>query len=149
MNAARHRARALIVRNDHVLVIKKRGRRGKRLSLPGGRPKAGETLYETLRRECMEEIGANVEVAGLFYVAQSANEASRPPKSDWEGRIEWICSCTIDESYEAAMGPRPDANQVGVEWLPVDEVSTRLGYPDRLCELLREGGLLVPLAQAV
>ena len=60
-------AAAIIERNGRIL-IGKRGGTGSCTGLwefPGGKREPGETLPETLRRECREELGVSISVGGL------------------------------------------------------------------------------------
>ena len=69
----RNAVRALITRHNQVLMLRKRTADGHdRYALPGGGQRAGETLLETLLRECDEEIGTVVDVVGLVHVAEIA-----------------------------------------------------------------------------
>ena len=59
----RNAVRAIIVRDAHILLLRKQGGGpGDRFALPGGGQDAGETLFQALQRECQEEIGTSVEV---------------------------------------------------------------------------------------
>jgi len=51
----RNSVRALIVRKDQVLLLRKRSRNGQqRHAMPGGGQDRGETLHDSLLRECRE-----------------------------------------------------------------------------------------------
>src|SRR5437879_2738782 len=63
-------AKAIVVRDDHLLAIKCQGRAGLFYILPGGGQEPGEDLVVCLQRECLEEIGVGVEVGPLRYVRE-------------------------------------------------------------------------------
>lgn len=66
----RNAARALIIRQEKILLLQKAGGgRGERFALPGGAQDPGETLNDALNRECLEEIGTSVDIGDLIYVA--------------------------------------------------------------------------------
>lgn len=68
----RNSVRALIVRKDRVLLLRKRSRNGQqRYAMPGGGQDRGETLHESLLRECREEIAAKVDIIGMAHVANA------------------------------------------------------------------------------
>ena len=59
----RNAVRAIIVRDDRVLLLRKGGDgRGERFALPGGGQEAGESLADALLRECREEIGTTITI---------------------------------------------------------------------------------------
>ena len=66
MRQIRTAARALIIQDQKVLAIKMRDRTGIFYILPGGGQKHGETLRQSLERECLEEIGTKVDIGELL-----------------------------------------------------------------------------------
>ena len=79
----RNAARALIVRNDHILLLRKQGGdKGERFALPGGAQDPGETLQDALNRECLEEIDTRVQIHDLVGVADYFKpRATLPPST--------------------------------------------------------------------
>ena len=61
-------AKAVIVRDDKLLVIVKRDASGEYYVLPGGGQETFETLVEAIIRECREELGTTVTIGELLYV---------------------------------------------------------------------------------
>ena len=73
----RNAARALIIRDVHVLLLRKGGdERGERYAFPGGAQDPGETLQQALHRECLEEIGTETEILDLIHVADYFRQRS-------------------------------------------------------------------------
>jgi ADP-ribose pyrophosphatase YjhB (NUDIX family) len=68
MRPVRVAAKAVIVQGGRLLVTENVDADGRWYLLPGGGQEPGEALPETLRRECREEVGADVEVGELLYV---------------------------------------------------------------------------------
>ena len=56
----RNSAKAVIIRDNKLLVLIKRDQDGPYAVLPGGGQRWGETLPDALMRECQEEIGTLV-----------------------------------------------------------------------------------------
>lgn len=60
-----------VIMLDGALVVSRERRRGvEHILLPGGRVRAGESVFDTLRREVAEETGLDVEPERLLYVAE-------------------------------------------------------------------------------
>ena len=68
----RNSAKAIIIRNGQILCTKNRDLLEEFYLLPGGGQNHGEPLYETLKRECLEEIGAKIQVHESFGVIACA-----------------------------------------------------------------------------
>ena len=126
----RSAARALIVRDDCLLMLRKEYEDGRvRFALPGGAQEYGETLGETLERECEEEIGTPVTITGLAYVAEYFRKRESVPGAT-RHLLECLFRCEVPAGYVPANGRNPDKHQVGVVWLPVHELDDHsLSHP--------------------
>ncbi|WP_251363701.1 NUDIX domain-containing protein [Epibacterium ulvae] len=106
-------ARAVIRRDNSLLVqLKERPARGQYLTLPGGKQELGETLEDCVRRECAEEIGAEVAVHGLLHVA----EVQKVKRDGLRHQIEFLFECSLPEGYVPQVGPHPDPSQTATIW---------------------------------
>lgn len=115
----RSAARALIVRDDAILLLRKEYENGDiAYALPGGAQEASETLCATLGRECLEEIGCEVEVQGLACVAEYFRRRSSAP-AQVRHLLECLFRCDVPADYVPGNGAKPDKHQVDVEWLPI------------------------------
>lgn len=119
----RNAVRALIIRNDSVLLLRKDGypSGGERYALPGGGQDAGETLVQALSRECLEEIGVEVQVRGLLHVADWFKQRDTDPPSTRQ-LVEFLFACEVPGEYRPRNGHRPDKHQVEVVWKPLHEL---------------------------
>lgn len=63
----REAAYVVLIDNDKIAVVKTAS--GK-LFLPGGKIEAGESLEECAIRECLEEMGAKIEVKQYFAIGE-------------------------------------------------------------------------------
>ena len=116
----RNAARALIIRDDHVLLLRKGGdERGERYALPGGAQDPGETLQQALHRECLEEIGTETEILDLIHVADYYRQRSGSPATV-RHQIEFLFSCSVPDSYVPHNGSHPDGHQIEVIWTRLD-----------------------------
>ena len=140
--AIRNAAKALIIRDNHVLVISKRDSQGLCYLLPGGGQNHGETLEQTLRRECLEEIGATVEIGKLLFVREFIGRNHLDncvPKDDWVNKhhgVDFIFACNIPDDYMVGNGRLPDEGQESVEWLAIAYLDRYRLFPSMLKYLL-------------
>jgi len=135
----RNAVRAVIVRDDQVLLLKKTGGdRGERYALPGGAQNLGETLAQALQRECLEEIGSAVEIMALMNVADHFKARETDPPST-RHMVEFLFRCTVPDSYLAHNGIKPDKSQVDVVWVRLADLAAMPLYPESLSHCLPEG----------
>jgi ADP-ribose pyrophosphatase YjhB (NUDIX family) len=128
----RNAARALIIRQEKILLLRKEGGgRGERFALPGGAQDPGETLKEALNRECMEEIGTTVEVGDLIHVADFFKLRDTEPPTR-RHLVEFLFQCTIADDYSPRNGYRPDKHQVEVVWADLSAVAQLPLFPQFL-----------------
>ncbi len=125
----RNAVRALILREDQVLMLLKQGYPdGERFALPGGGQDTGETLIEALRRECLEEINAAPEVGELLLVADFFKQRDTEPPSQ-RHVIEFLFLCSLPDDYQPCNGSHPDKHQAAVVWRPLDALSELPVFP--------------------
>ena len=118
----RNAVRALIIRDDRVLLLRKGGdERGERYALPGGAQDPGETLQQALHRECKEEIDTETEILDLLHVADFYRQRPGPPATV-RHQIEFLFSCSVPESYVPRNGSHPDGHQIEVIWTRLGEL---------------------------
>jgi 8-oxo-dGTP diphosphatase len=135
----RNAVRAVIVRDDRLLLLHNRGDDGKdRFALPGGAQDLGETLAQTLQRECLEEIGTAVAIGPLLHVADYFKPRQSEPS--WvRHQLEFLFTCDLPADYEPMMGHHPDKRQVGVVWKSLGELATLPLSPTSLAGFLAGG----------
>ncbi|MBW2383195.1 MAG: NUDIX domain-containing protein [Deltaproteobacteria bacterium] len=137
MERVRSAAKAVIVRRGRLLLIRCRDAEGDWYGLPGGGQQVGESLAETLVRECHEEIGAEVEVVRLLYVRDYI--AAKHDFSYLEAsthQVEHLFECRVAGDYQAANGSHPDTDQVAVEWLDHEMLRAARVYPSGLRDIV-------------
>lgn len=134
----RNAIRAVIIQDGCVLLQEKQDSlKGTRYTLPGGAQEAGETITQTLLRECQEEIGATVLIGDLLYVAEYCKLKLLPEKHTRQ-QLEIFFSCQVPDSYIAHNGPNPDKHQVAIKWFAIDSLSQIKLQPESLSTILRE-----------
>lgn len=132
--------KAIIVRNGSVLLVEGHDTEGSWFALPGGGQQRGERLDEAVRRECREEVGAEVRVGALRwvrdYIGSSHEFASEHPDVH---QVELWFECSLVGDYEPALGTHPDDGQLGVRWAHMTELRELRIYPKILKQLLGFG----------
>jgi 8-oxo-dGTP diphosphatase len=134
--------KAIIRRDDNVLLVRNRDEEGDWYCLPGGGQRPGETLPETLKRECFEEIGASIEVGRLRYVRDyiAANHEFAHELGGSAHQVELMFECGLSIDGDATSGSAPDSMQIGAQWIGLDELDQCRLYPKTLIPLLKEPG---------
>ena len=134
----RNAARALILQEDNILLLRKDGyEKGERFALPGGGQDLGETLEKALYRECMEEIGTRVEICDLVFVADYFKPRDTTPAST-RHLVEFLFTCTVPDDYVPMNGHHPDKHQVEVVWIGLDTLADIPLYPRSLAPHLAD-----------
>lgn len=116
-------ARAIIIRDNKLLVLRRTGFQGEFYVLPGGGQEHGEALQETLRREVLEEANLTVVVGELLFVNEYI--ASRTEFARYEPdihQLDFTFVCSMDPNSEASVGRTPDVHQTGIDWVPLSEI---------------------------
>ena len=134
----RNTARALIRQDNNILLLRKDGYAGgERFALPGGGQDLGETLEQALNRECMEEIGTQVEIRDLVYVTDTFKPRDTSPPST-RHLVEFLFACTVPDDYAPVNGHHPDKHQVEVVWARLDTLADLPLYPRSLVPYLAD-----------
>lgn len=145
IKSIRPAARAVIIHAGRLLAVKMRDARGIYYILPGGGQRPGETLLEAVRRECLEEVGVEVEVGRLLYVREYIGRNHRfSPHHAGFHQLEHVFLCQVKDPTQACEGCETDNHQVGVSWLALDALETIRFYPECLRPHLATGRLDFP-----
>lgn len=133
----RNAVRGLVIRDNQALLLKKEGYEsgGARYALPGGGQDPGESLIDTLLRECVEEIDCQVTAGPLLSVNDFIKRRDTEPVR-WRHVVEFLFLCELPEGYQPHNGPRPDKHQVDVVWMPIDQLSQIQLFPHYLGDLI-------------
>lgn len=130
----RNSIKAIIFKEDRMLLTKNQDDEGYFYLCPGGGQEHGETFHETLRRECLEEIGQQVEIGELLFIREYIGKNHEHAYFDYHlHQVEYYFACHILEDKEMIKQPtNPDSYQVGIEWMPVKDLLKYRVYPQKL-----------------
>jgi ADP-ribose pyrophosphatase len=146
MRPIRNSAKALIIENGKLLVTVNKDQFGIFYLLPGGGQEIGETLQEALKRECTEEISADVEIGELKYIREYIGKNHE--FAQWDSdihQIEFMFLCSLKPGVELCPGTVPDEMQTGVEWLDISKLDGYRLYPKSLSKVVKGNGELSPI----
>ena len=132
----RNTPRAVIIDDGRILLLRKDGDdRGERYGLPGGGQELGESLHETLIRECAEEINGKVTIGDLVYVAEFFKLKDTVPPTR-RHLTEFLFLCSLPENYVPRNGDNPDKHQVEVVWCDLEILPSLVLFPEYLNDAL-------------
>ena len=124
MRRIRNSAKALIVKDGKMAVIKIRDAGEEWYIMPGGGQEEGETLNEAVCREVSEELGIAIECKELLFVVEGVHgEAFH--------RVDLIFSCEYIADIPDAVF-HEDRTQAGIEWVDISSLDLQPLYPSRL-----------------
>ncbi|EZH65273.1 NUDIX hydrolase [Bacillaceae bacterium JMAK1] len=127
----RNSAKAMIIQDDYVLLTKNEDHDGYFYLFPGGGQEHGETLQQTLIRECREEVGKKVDVQDLRHLREYIGKHHEHASFDADvHQIEFYFACSIIGDEEKPSNP--DSHQIGIEWIHKDQLPTIRLYPKAL-----------------
>jgi 8-oxo-dGTP pyrophosphatase MutT (NUDIX family) len=130
MSQVRISAKAIIIQDGRLLVIRNRDSSGDWYTLPGGGQEHGETLPAALNRECQEEIGCGVTVGRIRFVRDYIGKHHEFASEDNSHQVEVMFECQL--TSVPSLGAKPDSTQIGVEWLELMDLSNHRLYPKAL-----------------
>jgi 8-oxo-dGTP diphosphatase len=144
MKPIRNSAKAIIIRDNQILLTKNLDRDGYFYLFPGGGQEKGETLKDALERECVEEVGCRVNVNDLLFIREYIGKNHE--HAEWDNdvhQVEFYFECLIEQLENMNNGTNPDDNQVGVVWINTNKLDEVRIYPRVLANQIKSG-LLKP-----
>ncbi|WP_372869398.1 NUDIX domain-containing protein [Planomicrobium okeanokoites] len=136
----RNSAKAVIIESGKILLTKNEDREGSFYLFPGGGQNHGETLTEALKRECLEEAGAGVDVKELLHMREYIGKNHEHASFDSAvHQIEYYFRCKPHRAALEYLPPtNPDSHQVGVVWLLIEELANYRIYPKAIVHPLQQ-----------
>ncbi len=125
----RNSAKAMILRDDCLLVSKIVDEGGFYYVLPGGGQEPDEILSDTVVRECAEELGVCVEAGPIRFIIERT-------QGEKFHRVDFVFECR-DTGRKSDVEPELDKRHAGYEWLPVRTLEEQPFFPLRLRTAIR------------
>ena len=137
----RNSVKAIIIDNDKILLTKNKDDWGIFYLLPGGGQEKFEDMHEALRRECYEEISCDIKIKDIRFVRDYIGQRHEFAELDsGTHQIEYMFECSLADNAIACNGTIPDGAQIGVEWIPLSQLSDIRIYPSVLKEVICKDG---------
>jgi len=136
----RNSIKAIIIKNNKILLTKNKYNGEEFYLLPGGGQRKFETIEATLKRECLEEIGVEVELIKLLFIREYIGKNHQFSDEDKNiHQVELMFECKLI-SEELFLTENKDDFQIGYEWIKLSNFKNILVYPDKLKEVIDENG---------
>ncbi len=130
----RVRTSALIIKNNKLLLVELNDGNGLHYNLPGGGVEQGETLVEAVRREALEEASIQIDVGKVAFLYEYAPFKNKE-KYGTVHSLTTIFECELKGGETPCLSDNPDENQIGVKWIPLDELQNIVLYPNLRSEI--------------
>lgn len=145
MKHIRNSVKAIIVENGKILVNKCEFRKGEVAYIfSGGGQELGETFTDALRRECLEELGAQISIGELVWIREYIGKNHE--FAEWDKdvhQIEYYFKCKLETPVDLNKATNLDTVQVGCEWLELSKLKDYKIYPRKIIDCLDMYGNIV------
>ena len=139
-------AKAIVVQDGRILLVRNRDADGEWYCLPGGGQAHGEALADALQRECLEETGCPVLVGRVLFVRDYIAAHHEFAHQDAGAhQVEIMFECHLPPGSAPQLGDDPDGMQTGVAWVALSALSACRFYPRAVADVLAAG---IPTAGA-
>lgn len=130
------RACAIIIHNNKVLVHKNINK--KHYALLGGRVAIGESSYETIKREVIEELGKEIEI--IKYLTTVENFFEMNDSKFHEILFIYLADFINleDKMIESELKNSEDKDFLKYEWLDIKSLENYTIFPSCIKDMLRE-----------
>jgi 8-oxo-dGTP diphosphatase len=118
----RVRVGAVIMRSNAIVLVEyDDDKSGRHFNLPGGGVNEGESLYDALRREIVEETCMEVDVGRLLLVWEYV-PSHHAEKYGLRHEVALVFLCEAHEGSEPRLPEVPDENQIDARWVSLEDL---------------------------
>ena len=139
----RNSVKAIIKEENKILFIKQKAKdTGESFYiLPGGGQDGGETFTDTIKRECLEELGIEINVDKIVlireYIGKNHEFAYKHANTH---QIEYMFLCSLKTMVDLSKATHMDPEQIGYEWIDILEIKNKNIYPKVLKTVFDKNG---------
>jgi len=127
MKEARIRVAGILKKDNSILFVKHKKDDREYYLLPGGGLDYGETFYEALKREFMEEVNLEINPLNMLCISEAIS-----PKKD-----RHIVNIFFEVDYlSGELKVCEEERIVGAEYIPIDEIDKHTIFPNIKKELI-------------
>ncbi|OTA16464.1 RNA pyrophosphohydrolase [Xenorhabdus vietnamensis] len=134
-------AKAIIIHKDQILLVRYKSDSDEWYTLPGGGQLFGETLTQTLIRECLEETTYKIEPVRLVFVREyigSNHEFAEFDKDVHQIELMFLASLADKNPDIHNLNINADRDQIGAQWISLEDVINLPLFPAVLRPLVVE-----------
>lgn len=138
-NVFRYSIKAIIIKDNKLLVESCDYGRGRFCKLPGGGHQWGETMEQALIRECKEELCLDVKPVNLVlardYIAKNHNTTLDEPRFH---QAELIFYCQVADFSCLGLGEEPDGENQQIKWIALEDLQKSDFVPKAIIPYLKD-----------
>ncbi|WP_086956456.1 NUDIX domain-containing protein [Xenorhabdus innexi] len=134
-------AKAIIIHDNQILLIRYKSDSDEWYTLPGGGQLFGETLTQTLIRECLEETTYEIEPERLVFVREyigNNHEFAEFDKDVHQTELVFLSSLADKNPDIHNLDINADRDQIGAQWINLEDVINLPLFPAALRTLIAE-----------
>lgn len=125
----RNSVKGIIIKGNKLLVAELENN-GTYYTLPGGKQRPDELIFDTLKREMAEEAGYDVDPQEIMFIRETFQA------DDDIHRVEFMVLCEIIGELQNNEF-KYDPYQVGTKWINIDNISAEPLYPVEIRQLIK------------
>lgn len=133
----RYSIKAIIIKDNKLLVESCDYGKGRFCKLPGGGHQWGETMTEALIRECKEELNLDIIPTRLVlardYIAKNHQQSI---DDDIFHQAELMFECEVKDLSPLGLGTEPDGDNQIIKWIPLENLTNSDFYPKSIIPYL-------------